>query len=78
MTSRSRSERSQINVRFRITRDPDSAAADVRDKVARVRARLPENVDEPVIAKVEADSSPVIWMAVAAGDTHAARGFATT
>ena len=67
MTSQSRSERSQINVRFRITRDPDSAAADVRDKVARVRARLPETVDEPVIAKVEADSFPVIWMAVAAG-----------
>ena len=40
----------------------------MRDKVARVRARLPETVDEPVIAKVEADSFPVIWMAVAAGN----------
>ncbi len=67
MTSQSRSERSQINVRFRITRDPDSAAADVRDKVARVRARLPDTVDEPVIAKVEADAFPIIWMAVEAG-----------
>src|SRR5512137_927913 len=45
LTSFSRSERSNINVRFRLTRDPDSAAADVRDKVARVRARLPDNVD---------------------------------
>ncbi|MGZ8274602.1 MAG: efflux RND transporter permease subunit, partial [Burkholderiaceae bacterium] len=68
MTSRSQSERSNIDVRFRITRDPDSAAADVRDKVARVRARLPETVDEPVIAKVEADAFPIIWMAVSAGD----------
>ncbi|GIL04997.1 efflux RND transporter permease subunit [Betaproteobacteria bacterium PRO7] len=67
MTSRSRSERSDIDVRFRITRDPDSAAADVRDKVARVRARLPDNVDEPVIAKVEADAFPIIWMAVTQG-----------
>ena len=75
LTSSSRSERSNINVRFRITRDPDSAAADVRDKVARVRARLPDNVDEPVIAKVEADSFPVIWMAVTAGNKHAAGGF---
>src|SRR3954469_11373078 len=33
MTSRSRSEQSQINVRFELTRSPDSAAADVRDKV---------------------------------------------
>ncbi|HXF46024.1 MAG TPA: efflux RND transporter permease subunit [Burkholderiaceae bacterium] len=67
MTSRSRAERSDIDVRFRITRDPDSAAADVRDKVARVRARLPDGVDEPVIAKVEADAFPIIWMAVTQG-----------
>jgi multidrug efflux pump len=67
MTSASRSETSQINVRFRLTRDPDSAAADVRDKVARVRARLPDNVDEPVIAKVEADAFPILWMAVTQG-----------
>jgi len=66
MTSSSRSERSQITVRFRLARDPDSAAADVRDKVARVRGRLPEAVDEPVIAKVEADSFPIMWIAVSA------------
>jgi multidrug efflux pump len=71
LTSFSRGEQSNINVRFRITRDPDSAAADVRDKVARVRARLPDNVDEPVIAKVEADSFPVIWMAVTSGGRSA-------
>jgi multidrug efflux pump len=67
MTSQSRSERSQINVRFNLKRDPDSAAADVRDKVARVRAKLPETTDEPVIAKVEADAFPVIYISVQAG-----------
>ncbi len=67
MTSQSRSETSQINVRFRLTRDPDAAAAEVRDKVARVRAKLPESAGEPVIAKVEADSQPVMWIAVQAG-----------
>jgi multidrug efflux pump len=67
MTSQSRSERSQINVRFKLSRDPDSAAADVRDKVSRVRGRLPDTVDEPVIAKVESDSQPIIYMAVQAG-----------
>ncbi|HVE48547.1 MAG TPA: efflux RND transporter permease subunit [Casimicrobiaceae bacterium] len=67
MTSQSRSERSQINVRFKLSRNPDSAAADVRDKVARVRARLPETADEPVIAKVESDSQPIIYIAVRAG-----------
>ncbi len=67
MTSQSRPERSLINVRFRLTRSPDSAAADVRDKVSRVRARLPLEVLEPVIAKVEADSQPVVNVSVEAG-----------
>jgi multidrug efflux pump len=66
MTSQSRSEQSRINVRFRLSRDPDSAAADVRDKVSRVRAKLPDTVDEPVIAKVEADSQPIIYVGVQA------------
>ena len=64
ITSISRAERSQITVRFKLERDPDSAAADVRDKVSRVRQRLPDGVDEPTIAKVEADASPVIWLAL--------------
>jgi multidrug efflux pump len=63
LTSISRPEQSQITVRFRLDRDPDSAAADVRDRVARVRQRLPQDADEPVIAKVEADANPVIWLA---------------
>jgi multidrug efflux pump len=63
MTSVSRTESSQITVRFRLSKDPDTAAAEVRDRVARVRARLPEAADEPVISKVEADATPTIWLA---------------
>ncbi len=63
ITSISRQEQSQITVKFVLSRDPDSAAADVRDKVSRVRQRLPQGIDEPVIAKVEADAFPVIWLA---------------
>ena len=63
LTSISRSEQSQITVRFKLSKEPDAAAADVRDRVSRVRGRLPDAADEPVIAKVEADASPVIWLA---------------
>jgi multidrug efflux pump len=63
ITSISRAEQSQITVTFRLEKDPDSAAADVRDRVSRVRAKLPQSVDEPVIAKVEADANPIIWLA---------------
>jgi multidrug efflux pump len=69
LASISRSESSQITVTFRIERDADSAAADVRDRVSRVRRRLPDDVDEPVIAKVEADANPIIWIAFSS-DRH--------
>jgi multidrug efflux pump len=69
ITSISRQESSQITVRFKLDRDPDSAAADVRDKVSRVRQRLPQGIDEPVIAKIEADASPVVWLALSS-DVH--------
>ncbi|MBU3724610.1 MAG: efflux RND transporter permease subunit [Burkholderiaceae bacterium] len=62
ITSISRAEQSQITVTFRLEKDADSAAADVRDRVSRVRAKLPKTVDEPVIAKVEADANPIIWL----------------
>jgi multidrug efflux pump len=63
ITSISRAEQSQITVRFRLEKDADTAAAEVRDRTARVRNRLPQTVEEPVIAKVEADAFPVIWLA---------------
>jgi len=63
ISSISREEASQITVNFRLNRDPDAAAADVRDRVSRVRGRLPEEIDEPVIQKVEADAQPIIYLA---------------
>ncbi len=63
ITSISRAEQSQISVRFRLEKDADAAAAEVRDRTSRVRNRLPQAIDEPVIAKVEADAFPVIWLA---------------
>ena len=71
ITSISRAENSQISVRFKLERAPDSAAADVRDRVSRVRNKLPDAVDEPVIAKVEADANPIIWLAFSS-DQHSA------
>ncbi|WP_292935511.1 efflux RND transporter permease subunit [Noviherbaspirillum sp.] len=62
LTSISRSEQSQITVKFRLEKDPDSGANDVRDRVSRVRSKLPQTIEEPVIAKVEADANPIIWL----------------
>lgn len=62
--SNSRSERSRINVYFRLGTNPDVAANDVRDRVGRVRSKLPPEIDEPVIEKVEADAEAIINLAL--------------
>jgi multidrug efflux pump len=62
ITSISRAEQGQITVRFRLEKDADSAAAEVRDRTSRVRNRLPAAIEEPVISKVEADAFPVVFM----------------
>ncbi len=60
----SRSESSQITVTFKLSRNADDAASDVRDRVARARKRLPDEVDEPTTSKQEADAQPIIWLSL--------------
>jgi multidrug efflux pump len=55
---------SNITLEFNLDRGVEAAAQDVRDKVARVRGRLPEEVREPVVAKQEADAQPFFWLAL--------------
>lgn len=62
LESSSRQESSRMTVRFRPNVDPDVAASDVRDRVSRVRGRLPDEVEEPVIAKVEADAQAIMFL----------------
>ncbi len=64
ISSISRAEQSQISVRFKTGRDPDDAANDVRDRVARARSLLPREVDDPIVAKIESDATPIIYMAI--------------
>ncbi|MEI2741663.1 MAG: efflux RND transporter permease subunit [Candidatus Competibacter sp.] len=60
----SREEVSQITVEFLLERDVDSAANDVRDRVARVRGQLPGETKDPVVAKIEADAQAIMWLAL--------------
>lgn len=69
LVSKNSSEKSQITVYFKLDRDADSAANDVRDRVARVRGQLPTGIEEPIVSKVEADAQPIIWMAFSS-DRH--------
>jgi HAE1 family hydrophobic/amphiphilic exporter-1 len=55
---------SRITIRFLLERKIAEAAQDVRDKVATVIRRLPQDTEAPVISKVDFDAIPVVNLAV--------------
>jgi multidrug efflux pump len=69
LTSESREQVSSITVQFDLSREIEAAAQDVRDRVARVRGSLPDDIDEPVVSKQDADANPVMWIALSS-DQH--------
>lgn len=69
ISSISRAELSQVSVRFKLDRDADAAASDVRDRVAQSRQFLPEEARPPIVQKQEADAQPIIYMAFSS-DRH--------
>jgi multidrug efflux pump subunit AcrB len=73
LTSSSAEGFSNITLEFNLDRDVEAAAQDTRDKVARIRERLPEDIDEPVVAKQDADAQPFFWLALSGENYPAAK-----
>ncbi|MGH7671428.1 MAG: efflux RND transporter permease subunit [Gemmatimonadales bacterium] len=66
LSSSSAEQFSNITLEFHLSRKVEDAAQDVRDKVSRARGRLPEDIEEPVVEKQEADAFPFFWLALTA------------
>jgi multidrug efflux pump len=64
ITSTSAEQIATITLEFNLDRKIEEAAQDVREKVSRVRGRLPEDIEEPVVEKTDADAEPIIWLAL--------------
>ncbi|MFB3117437.1 MAG: efflux RND transporter permease subunit, partial [Myxococcota bacterium] len=62
ITSVSREEISFITLEFELSRDLDVAASDVRDRVARARRELPDEVKAPIVSKADSSGGGLIWM----------------
>ncbi len=71
ISSTTKTEQSEITVRFAPDVKPDSAAADVRDRVSQARGNLPTDIDEPVIGKASADATPIIFIALSSATADA-------
>src|SRR6056297_4095246 len=64
ITSTCREEVGIVTVEFELYRDVDIAAQDVRDRVTRARPDMADNIEEPIIRKVDPDAQAVMWMAL--------------
>ncbi|HEX6790748.1 MAG TPA: efflux RND transporter permease subunit, partial [Candidatus Krumholzibacteria bacterium] len=64
MSSVSRDGQSDITIEFNLEVDLETAANDVRDKVAGAVGLLPPDANPPVVTKADADAFPIIVMSV--------------
>ena len=71
ISSDSRRGSSNINITFNSTKDIEEAANDVRDRVARAKRSLPDEVDDPIIQKSDSDADPVVILALSSNEHSA-------
>ncbi len=68
MSSASSFGRSQVTIEFGDDINLDTAASDLRDALGRITNQLPDDADEPRIIKADANSQPVVRLAVTSDD----------
>lgn len=64
LNSTSQEGSSRVTLNFAYGTDLNVAADDVRSRLDRVRARLPEDADPPVLFKFDATQFPIVWIGV--------------
>jgi multidrug efflux pump len=64
LTSVSRQGGSEITVEFELSVNMETAANDTRDKVSQAMRMLPRDCDPPVVAKADADASPILQLTI--------------
>ena len=55
---------SQVNITFALEKNVDIAFNEVQAKLNQVLRRLPKDADPPVVAKVETNTQPIMWLAL--------------
>src|SRR5450759_4945011 len=60
---------SRVTIEFVLERNIDLAVQDVREKVSIIRSKLPTDIDEPRIAKVDPDATPILWLNISGNKT---------
>ena len=70
ITSTSYESQSIIVVQFVLSKDVDVGAQEIRDKINQAKANLPDDLEEPIVQKVDTSSSPVMWVSVSTSGNY--------
>ncbi|MCC0006512.1 MAG: efflux RND transporter permease subunit [Hyphomicrobiaceae bacterium] len=65
ISSSSEDGRSRVNIEFKVGRDVDAAANDIRDRVSTILDDLPVEADPPEIQKVDSNDDVILWFNLA-------------
>jgi len=65
ISSSSQDGRSRVNIEFKVGRDVDAAANDIRDRVSTILDDLPVEADPPEIQKVDTNDDVIVWFNLA-------------
>ena len=68
ISSVSRDGRSKVTIEFKIDKEINEAANDVRDAVARISDNLPKDAEVPEISKIDSDSNAIMWLNLTSND----------
>lgn len=66
--SKSEDGESTVTIEFKVGRDVDAAANDIRDRVSGILDDLPDEADPPEIQKVDADQDVIMWLNLASNE----------
>jgi len=68
LTSTAREEVATVTAEFELWRDVDIAAQDVRDRLDRSMRELPEDIEAPIINKLDPDAQAIMWIGMTGSD----------
>jgi len=71
ISSTTRQGATEINLEFDLARDIDAALQEVQSKLSQAQQRLPNEIDPPIIQKMNPEDQPIIWIALST--THSVR-----
>ena len=55
---------SQVFIQFALEKNTDTAAQEVRDRINQILPELPQDIDQPVVEKLDPDAAPVLYAAL--------------